>query len=221
VLTIWRWPTLSWHARDIVLALLGAAVILAFVIHALSVRALLHSGARAEGTVVKVETDSDYGGDDSSPPASSPVVEFTTGNGRKVVFTGSLGSSRAPKVGTAVPVRYRPDDPGKAEIDQPVMWLGQPSLEGWWGGVVRGSGHRVQPRVVAHASSAVPCCVRAILSKITTVASRGNACSAPYLLTAERIIVASGPRQVTGRRPGCESAWPRRAVARDQLAAGD
>jgi hypothetical protein len=147
-LAIWRWPALSWHARGIVLALLGAGFLLAFVTQGLSARALLRSGVRTEGTVVRLEedTDSDDGrdwsgptihspvvdftaADESGPTTYSPVVEFTTADGRKVVFTGSLGSSSAPEVGTAVPVRYRPDDPGKAEIDKSETWL-QPTIFG-------------------------------------------------------------------------------------------
>ena len=126
VLAIWRWHTLGWHARGIVLALLGAAFLSTYVIQALWARALLHSGTRAQGTVVKLEEDigsSDAEGR-SGPPAYSPVVEFTTADGRKVVFTGSIGSSLPPEVGSALPVRYRPDDPDQAEIDRPVTWLG-------------------------------------------------------------------------------------------------
>jgi hypothetical protein len=152
-LASWRWPALGWHARGIVLALLGAAFFLAFVTQGLSARALLRSGVRTEGTVVRLEedTDSDDGrdwsgstihspvveftaADESRPTTHSPVVEFTTADGRKVVFTGSLGSSSAPEVGTAVPVRYRPHDPSKAEIDKSETWL-QPTIFGGLVGV--------------------------------------------------------------------------------------
>jgi hypothetical protein len=33
------------------------------------------------------------------------MVEFTTADGRKVVFTGSIGTSYAPEVGGTLPVR--------------------------------------------------------------------------------------------------------------------
>jgi hypothetical protein len=132
LLAFWRWPTLGWHARDVVLALLGAAFLSAYVIQALWARSLLHTGYGAQGTVVKVEVDM---GDSDTRTTYKPVVQFTTADGRKVVFTGSIGIGPAPKVESAVPVRYRPDDPDQAEIDRLETWL-PPALFGepWgWG----------------------------------------------------------------------------------------
>jgi Protein of unknown function (DUF3592) len=91
------------------------------VIQALWVRSLLHTGDRAQGTVVEVEENTDDS--DTRTTYYRPVVQFTTADGRKVVFSGSIGTSYAPEVGSAVPVRYRPDDPDQAEIDKPVTWL--------------------------------------------------------------------------------------------------
>ena len=120
ILTGWRWHALGWHTRGIVLALLGAAILVAFLIETMLARSLLHTGNRAQGTVVKVDEDT---GDSDTRTTYKPVVQFTTADSHKVVFTGSIGTSYAPKVGSTVPVRYRPDDPDQAEIDRLETWL--------------------------------------------------------------------------------------------------
>jgi hypothetical protein len=52
------------------------------------------------------------------------VVRFTTTDGRTVTFTSGLGFSvRQPRIGSAVPVRYRQDDPEEAEIDRAYIWM--------------------------------------------------------------------------------------------------
>jgi hypothetical protein len=89
VLAIWRWSSLGWHARGIVLAAFGAAAMLAVMIPALRIRAILHSGNRAQGIVVDVEESG--GGPDDEIPDYRPVVRFTTAEGRTVEFTGSIG----------------------------------------------------------------------------------------------------------------------------------
>jgi hypothetical protein len=151
VLAFWRWHTLGWHARGIVLALLGAAFLAVFGIQAMWVRSLLQSGDRAEGTAIEVEEDA---GDRDTRTTYRPVVQFTTADGRKVVFTGSVGTGYAPEVGSAVPVRYRRDDPDQAEIDRLVTWLGTSHLRGSVGsGVARRRSHQLPPPVVVQAGA--------------------------------------------------------------------
>lgn len=112
------WPILGWHGRGLVLALLGAATVPVLVFPPLRIGALLRSGTRVQGTVVGVKPISDDEGTEYHP-----VVQFTTVDGRPVVFTGSVGHVFAPMVGRAVPVRYRPDDPDRAEVDRPMTWM--------------------------------------------------------------------------------------------------
>jgi hypothetical protein len=64
----------------------------------------------------------------------SPVVQFTTVEGRTVQFTSAVGTSRSPDIGGAVPVRYRPDHPEQAEIDRATMWM-LPAAIGLVGGL--------------------------------------------------------------------------------------
>ena len=90
-------------------------------IPALRARGLLESGTQAQGTVVDAKKDTSsgqYGG-----TTYSPVVRFTTVEGRTVEFTSAVGYSRSPDIGGAVPVRYRPGDPEQAEIDRATMWM--------------------------------------------------------------------------------------------------
>jgi hypothetical protein len=58
---------------------------------------------------------------DPGLPAGGAV---TTADGRTAEFTGSIGYDAPPEVGSAVPVRYRSDDPEQAEIDRALLiWL--------------------------------------------------------------------------------------------------
>lgn len=63
-----------------------------------------------------------------------PVVRFTTPDGRTVEFTSAVGYQIRPDVGGPVPVRYRPDDPEKAEIDRAIAWV-MPAAFGLLGGL--------------------------------------------------------------------------------------
>jgi hypothetical protein len=48
-------------------------------------------------------------------------VQFTTPDGRTVVFTSAWGSPDSDlELGRSVPVRYRPEDPEHAQVDPPV-----------------------------------------------------------------------------------------------------
>jgi hypothetical protein len=109
---------LNRYAWGLILAADGVALLLGLVRPALRMRELLQSGAPAQGTVVgTVQKTSD--GD----AYYQPRVQFTTAEGRTVVFTSTFGSQFAPKVGDPVPVRYRPDSPEQAEAHGATMWM--------------------------------------------------------------------------------------------------
>jgi hypothetical protein len=126
------WDALSWHARGMILAAYGVVCLGAGLIPALRARGLLESGTQAQGTVVDAKKDTSsgqYGG-----TTYSPVVRFTTVEGRTVEFTSAVGYSRSPDIGGAVPVRYRPNDPEQAEIDRATTWM-VPAAFGLVGGL--------------------------------------------------------------------------------------
>lgn len=51
-----------------------------------------------------------------------PRVQFTTKDGRTVVFTSAFGSTSEPDVGRSLSVRYLLEDPEQAEIDSALTW---------------------------------------------------------------------------------------------------
>jgi hypothetical protein len=115
-----------------ILAAYGVVCLGAGLIPALRARGLLESGTQAQGTVVDAKKDTSsgqYGG-----ITYSPVVRFTTVEGRTVEFTSAVGYSRRPDIGGAVPVRYRPNDPEQAEIDRATTWM-VPAAFGLVGGL--------------------------------------------------------------------------------------
>ena len=117
-LLFWKPDLLSQYAWGLILAADGVVLLLGLVRPALRMRGLLKSGAPAQGTVVgTVEKTGD--GD----TYYHPRVQFTTAEGRTVVFTSTFGSQFAPKVGDPVPVRYRSDSPEQAEADGATMWM--------------------------------------------------------------------------------------------------
>ena len=126
----WKWHSLSWHARGMILAAYGVVCLGAGLIPAWRARGLLKSGAQTQGTVVDVEKDTSY----RYGTTYSPVVRFTTADGRTVEFTSAVGTSRSPDIGGLVPVRYRLDHPEQAEIDRTTMWI-LPAAFGLVGGL--------------------------------------------------------------------------------------
>src|SRR5215217_6193913 len=85
----------------------------------LRTRALLKHGVKVQGTVVDVEEETSR-----RSTTYHPVVRFTTADGRTVSFTSGMGFSvRQPRIGSAVPVRYRQDDPEQAEIERAYIWM--------------------------------------------------------------------------------------------------
>ena len=102
----WVWDSFSWHARGMILAAYGVTLLGVALIPALRTRAMLKSGARAEGTVVGTKE-----GRTSRGTRYYPVVRFTTADGRMVEFTSAVGYSSYDENPGTVSVRYRPDDP--------------------------------------------------------------------------------------------------------------
>jgi hypothetical protein len=100
-----------------ILAAYGVILLLVVLLPALR---LLKSGVKAQGTVVGAERKT------RSLTATSyyyyPRVQFTTPDGRTVVFTSRFGSTSEPHVGRPLPVRYPLEDPEQAEIDSATMW---------------------------------------------------------------------------------------------------
>ena len=56
-------------------------------------------------------------------------MQFTTPDGRTVVFTSSHSFGVEPDVGSRLNIRYRSDNPSLAELDSAAIWI-QPALVG-------------------------------------------------------------------------------------------
>lgn len=115
-LAFWRWSSLGWHARGLILAAYGVVLLLVVLLSVLRLR------ARARGTVVGVER---RGGRANDRPVTyfHPRVRVTTPAGRTVVFTSAIGSTGQPRVGASLPVRYRLADPEQAEVVSVATWV--------------------------------------------------------------------------------------------------
>jgi hypothetical protein len=122
LLVWWRWSSLSWHARGMILAAYGVVFGLVMLLPALRTRGLLRTGAQAEGTVVGAEERTRTRRNDVVT-YYYPRVRFTTPDGRQVVFTSGLGSPSQPQLGYRLRVRYRPGRPEQAEVDRATTWM--------------------------------------------------------------------------------------------------
>jgi hypothetical protein len=141
VVTAWAWGGLGWHARGMLLAAWGVAVVLVLLRPALRTRARLKAGVSAQGTVVGAEKRISSTGIGTWAPTFVPVtlyhrrVRFATRDGRTVVFTSALGSPDSQlELGRPVPVRYPPDHPEQAQVDTPWAWV-VPGVLGFLGGL--------------------------------------------------------------------------------------
>jgi Protein of unknown function (DUF3592) len=139
--TAWAWGALGWHARGMLLAVYGVAVALVLLLPALRARARLKAGVSAQGTVVGAEKRISSTGIGTWAPTFVPNtlyhrrVRFTTRDGRTVVFTSALGSPDSGlELGHPVPVRYHPDHPQQAQVDNPWVWI-VPGALGLLGGL--------------------------------------------------------------------------------------
>lgn len=84
-------------------------------------RRLARDGREAEGTVVESQMESRRRtgtgpGSNSSYVVFHPVVRFRTDMGQEVTAVGPAPSNRSFITGTAVRLRYDPDDPSRIEI---------------------------------------------------------------------------------------------------------
>jgi hypothetical protein len=122
LLVWWRWSSLSWHARGMILAAYGVVFGLVMLLPALRTRSLLKTGVQAEGTVVGAEERTRTQKNDVVT-YYYPQVRFTTPDGRQVVFTSGLGSPSQPQMGYRLRVRYRPGHPEQAEVDRAATWM--------------------------------------------------------------------------------------------------
>jgi hypothetical protein len=120
----WRWSYLSTATRGLILTVYGLVIATVMLSSAWRMRRQLTTGARAEGTVIDVERHRSKQHENTHHNMYyHAVIEFTTSNGRTVVFTSAQGFESEPDVGGTVPVRYRPDAPEEAEVDSVVAWL--------------------------------------------------------------------------------------------------
>lgn len=86
--------------------------------------AFLRGAVATQGTVVGMEQ---YPGDHG--PTYSPVVECVRPNGQPQRFTEESSSSHPGlQVGDAVPVKFDPERPESARIDQPFRMWGLPAF---------------------------------------------------------------------------------------------
>ena len=117
------WDSLSTLTRGLILAAYGVAVLGIGLLPELRIRELLKHGTQAQGTVVDAEKGTAHMHTGIPPITHRPVVEFTPTDGRTVTFTSGVGFGHRPSIGGAVPVRYRGEDPERAEIDRAHIWM--------------------------------------------------------------------------------------------------
>lgn len=117
-----------------ILAAYGLAVLGFGLIEVVRTGRLFKRGAMARGEVVGAKEDTSWDDDGAGSTTYSPVVRFTTADGRTVEFTSAVSYGSEPDIGGAVDVRYLPDDPEQAEIDR-VTTLMLPAAVGLLGGL--------------------------------------------------------------------------------------
>ena len=114
-----------------VFALVGGVMLIAAGRQFTRRRAFVRHSALASGTIVALIENRER--DEIS---YFPKVRFQTLSGREVVFQSEMaGSSEAGRIGAAVAVRYRPDQPHVAEIDSFMSLWGLTLLFGLLGAV--------------------------------------------------------------------------------------
>jgi hypothetical protein len=82
--------------------------------------------SEAKGKVIALDRSRSNSGSGSSSTTYRPVVEFTSGTGKRIEFTSNVGSSPPSyRVGEPVTVLYNPADPSSARIKSFVqLWFG-------------------------------------------------------------------------------------------------
>ena len=124
------------RAFPVAALLVGAgAFLLGAVIASKTTIPLMIRGRPAVGVVRSFEQVES--GDSDVPPASYPVIQFHTPDGKAHDFQSNVGSSWG--VGQRVEVLYDPDTPSRARVNSfPALWLG-PALSGGVGLLLLGA----------------------------------------------------------------------------------
>ena len=107
-------PELAW--RMIVFVVLVLGTIVSLVRDVRTGRRLRRHGERATGTITGRRERRTV----SQTRAFRAVVRFTTRDGRQVEAAMPNETTHPMRIGTRVPIRYDPDDPGEARIDR--LW---------------------------------------------------------------------------------------------------
>jgi hypothetical protein len=89
-------------------------------------RGFISRAVEAEGQVIALDRSRSSSRSGSSSTTYRPVVEFTSGTGKRIEFTSSVGSNPpSHRVGEAVTVLYNPADPYSARIKSFFqLWFG-------------------------------------------------------------------------------------------------
>jgi len=114
-----------------IFVLIGAAMLMASGREFTRRRAFLRNSAIASGTIIALTESRE-----KDEISYFPQVEFRAPSGRGITFQSKMGSSTdAKRIGDAVAVRYRLDQPHIAEIDAFMPLWGLTLLFGALGGV--------------------------------------------------------------------------------------
>ena len=127
----------SWRRKWLPLVALLGLVILAFGAWRGRDLILLQSvGSRTDGTVVRIESESNPGSEASQPTYYS-IVQFEAASGREVTFRDAIGSSHPiDKRGEIVRVIYDPADLERAIIDRGLWNWAIPGGCGFFGAMI-------------------------------------------------------------------------------------
>lgn len=111
-------------SNRLAIALMGVVLIL-FAAVPIGYHALfLANSHRVTGTAVEFGRELTDNTKGSRPAGTSTVIEFTTAAGRTIRFDGgAAASSLYTELGDRVPVRYDPDDPDHAVVDEAFLFV--------------------------------------------------------------------------------------------------
>jgi len=106
-------------------SIIGAGMLLGSFVTLYNTRGFIAGAREAEGTVIAMDRSRSSSGSGSSS-TYRPVVEFTTATGKRIEFTGGVGSNPpSHRVGETVTVLYHPADPYSARIKSFIqLWFG-------------------------------------------------------------------------------------------------
>ncbi|MFI6173261.1 DUF3592 domain-containing protein [Nocardia sp. NPDC051052] len=116
--------SLTTHVKSNSLAIsLMAAVVILFAAAPIGYNALFLANSRlASGTAVEHGQEVCDNTKGSRPDGTSAIIEFTTAGGQTVRFDGG-SVSRYTSLGEQVSVRYDPDDPDHAMVDETFLFV--------------------------------------------------------------------------------------------------